>query len=122
MPKLGHGELEARIMDILWRSEAPMTPRDVHDVLARNHRTRLAYTTVMTILVRLWDKGMLDRQPQGRAFAYSPVSDRETWTAERMRDLLRAAGDGGTALVHFVQSMDAREKQQLRRALERRRR
>ena len=99
-----------------------MTPRDVHDVLARNRRTKLAYTTVMTILVRLWDKGMLDREQCGRAYSYSPVSDRETWTAQRMRDLLRTAGDGSTALVHFVESMDAREKQQLRRALDRRQR
>ena len=81
-----------------------------------------AYTTVMTILVRLWEKGMLDREPQGRAFAYSPVAPRDEWTAQRMHEMLEQSGDRAGALAHFVRSIDAREAAQLRRALNRRRR
>lgn len=121
MAKLGRGELEARVMDILWASDVAMTPRDVHDVL-RRRRQGVAYTTVMTILVRLWQKGMLNRDESGRAYAYEPVATRVEWTAQRMREVLRGAGDRDAALTHFVRSMDAREAAQLRRALERRRR
>jgi predicted transcriptional regulator len=76
----------------------------------------------MTILVRLWEKGMLDRTEHGRAFAYQPVAGRDEWTAGRMHELLEQAGDPGAALTHFVRSIDAGELTQLRRALERRRR
>jgi predicted transcriptional regulator len=121
MARLGPGELEAHVMDVLWSSDGPMTPREVQDVVSTARRP-LAYTTVMTILVRLWEKGMLTREEQGRAFTYEPVVGREEWTAQRMRDLLDESGDRAAALTHFVGSIGAREATQLRRALDGRRR
>lgn len=121
MAKRARGELEARVMDVLWASDDAMTPRDVHRVITTPRRP-LAYTTVMTILVRLWTKGMLDREFRGRAYAYRPVAGREEWTAERMRELLEHSGDPAVALTHFARSIDAREAKQLRRALDGRRR
>jgi predicted transcriptional regulator len=108
-------------MDILWAADVPMTPRDVHDLL-RRRRQGVAYTTVMTILVRLWKKRMLTRDEHGRAFAYAPVATREEWTAQRMHEVLHGSGDRAAALTHFVRSIDSREAAQLRRALARRRR
>ncbi|MEX2253972.1 MAG: BlaI/MecI/CopY family transcriptional regulator [Acidimicrobiia bacterium] len=121
MARRGRGELEARVMDVLWAHDEPMTPRDVHSVVSTTRRP-LAYTTVMTILVRLWEKRMLVREERGRAFAYRPVAGRDEWTAGRMHELLEHAGDPASALTHFVQSIDAREAAQLRRALDGRRR
>ena len=80
--KLPSGELENQVLEILWSQGRPMTPRDVHDVLSAD-RT-LAYTTAMTILVRLWEKGLVDRERSGRAFAYRPVLSREERAALRM--------------------------------------
>lgn len=108
-------------MDVLWGHDGPMTPRDVHSVVSTARRP-LAYTTVMTILVRLWEKGMLEREERGRAFEYQPVAGKDEWTASRMRDVLDQAGDPAAALSHFVQSIDAREAVQLRHALDGRRR
>jgi predicted transcriptional regulator len=119
--RLGRGELEARVMDVLWREEADMTPRQVHERITTSRRP-LAYTTVMTILVRLWEKGMLEREPRGRAYAYRPVTGRDEWAAGRMHDLLEQAADPEAALTHFVRGIDARELTQLRRALDGRRR
>ena len=119
MSKLGRGELEARVMDLLWSSDEPMTPRQVHDVLV-DRRQPLAYTSVTTILVRLWKKGMVLRAPAGRAFTYRPVASREVWTADRMREILRQSTDATAALTHFAQSIDGREATELRRALDRR--
>lgn len=121
MARLGPGELEARVMGALWSRDDPMTPREVQDVVS-TARHPLAYTTVTTILVRLWEKGMLTREEQGRGFVYGPVVGREEWTARRMRDLLEESGDRAAALTHFVGSIGAREAAQLRRALDGRRR
>jgi len=121
MPRRARGELEARVMDVLWARGEWMTPRDAQRAVSTARRP-LAYTTVMTILVRLWRKGMLEREPRGRAFVYRPIAGRDEWTAERMHDLLDHAGDSSSALTHFARSMDAREAAQLRRALDGRRR
>ncbi|SRR6266536_6480112 len=118
MARLSMGELEAQVLDVLWEQDEPMTPGEVHGVLSR--RRKLAYTTVMTILVRLWQKGVVDREPAGRAFAYEPVETREERAASRMSELLEDAGDSGLALAHFVGSMTPAEKAQLRRLLRKR--
>ena len=109
------GELEQRIMEILWDSEQWMTPREVREVLAED--TNLAYTTVMTVLARLWKKGLLERQRDGNAFAYHTVESREAWTARRMAEMLDGGGNRSRALTHFVQTMTDEERGQLRRLL-----
>jgi predicted transcriptional regulator len=119
--KLARGALEARVMDVLWDTDEWMTPAAVHTAITTRRR-RLAYTTIMTILVRLWTKGMLERRREGRAFAYFPVATREQWAAEQMHEFLEAAGDRNTALSHFVDAIDAREAAQLRQLLGRRKR
>jgi predicted transcriptional regulator len=58
-------------METIWRHpgrETGVSVRDIH--LAFNER--LAYTTLMTTLDRLYKKGLLDRRKEGRAFFYSP--------------------------------------------------
>ncbi len=119
--KLARGELEARVMDVLWDTDEWMTPAVVHAAITTKRR-RLAYTTIMTILSRLWAKGMLHRRREGRAFAYRSVATREEWAAQRMHVFLEAAGDRKTALSHFVDAIDAREAARLRQLLEGRRR
>ena len=113
--KLQMGELEAMVMDVLWDRRGWLTPGEVHDVLAPNRS--LAYTTVMTILVRLWNKGRLERQRDGRAFAYRAVQSREEHAAARMQELLTRVGDRPTALAYFVESLPAGDRDQLRRVL-----
>ncbi|HVT75890.1 MAG TPA: BlaI/MecI/CopY family transcriptional regulator [Acidimicrobiales bacterium] len=120
MAKLAMGELEASVMDVLWRHGGWMTPGEVHDVLAPARD--LAYTTAMTILVRLWKKGRLERRRDGRAYAYHALETRAEHTAGRMREILAGADDRTTALSHFIETLDSRERTQLRRLLGDRRR
>src|SRR5712691_566056 len=84
--RLAMGELEAAVMDVLWDRGGWSTPGEVHLVLGRHHP--VAYTTVMTILVRLWQKGRLERERDGRAFAYHPILSREEAAADSMQELL----------------------------------
>ncbi len=117
MPKLSMGELEARVMDVLWDSGGWMTPGEVHLVLAAERP--IAYTTVMTVLVRLWKKDRLERQRDGRAYAYHPVASREACAAARMGQLLAAAGDRSAVLSRFLEQLGPAERSQLRRLLQR---
>lgn len=119
--RLAMGELEAAVMDVLWDHGERMTPREVQEVVAdRGHD--VAYTTVMTILVRLCSKGRLERVRDGRAFAYSPVESREEHAAARMREFLADTADRGVALSAFVRSLDRKDRERLRRVLGRQRR
>lgn len=104
-------------MDVLWDLGGWRTPREVHSVLSPRHP--LAYTTITTILVRLWRKGRLERQRDGRAFAYRPPQTREEHAASRMGRALVGVADRPTALAHFVRGLDPAERAQLRRALQR---
>jgi predicted transcriptional regulator len=113
--KLGMGELEAKVMDVLWSAGSWLTPADVHRQLSR--RRSLAYTTVMTVLVRLYDKGVVTRRRDGRAYAYQPVHTRDEDAAVRMREILAAAGDRSAALTRFLESLSPAERAQLRRLL-----
>lgn len=113
--KLATGELEAGVLDVLWARGGWLTPGEVHDVL--DAQRPLAYTTVMTILVRLWQKGRLERQRDGRAYAYRPLQTKEEVAAARMGEVLTGVGDRPRALSHFLQSLDAADRAQLRRML-----
>ncbi len=117
--RLPSGELENQVLEILWSHDGPMTPRDVHDALCVDRK--LAYTTPMTILVRLWEKGLLVRERSGRAFAYRPVLSRDESAAARMRQVLATAGDHSLALSRFVESLSPKERAQIRKALQGRR-
>jgi predicted transcriptional regulator len=117
MKKLPAGELENLVLEVVWAASDPVTPREVHRVISV--KRDLAYTTVMTILVRLWRKGVLEREPAGKAFTYSPLVSREERAATRMGELLSSSGDRAVALAHFVQSLPADQVDNLRRALRR---
>jgi len=113
--RLAMGELEAAVMDVLWDRGGWLTPGEVHEALSAERR--LAYTTVMTILVRLWEKGRVERHRDGRAFAYRPLQGREAHAAARMAKLLTGAKDRSLALSHFVDDLSPSDRAQLRRML-----
>ena len=113
--KLQMGELEAMVMDVLWDRGGWLTPGETHEIIAA--RRTLAYTTVMTILVRLWQKGRLERQRDGRAFVYRPFQTREEYVAAGMQSLLTRVGDRPAALAHFVEALPPADRDQLRRVL-----
>src|SRR3989454_503838 len=67
------GPLEAEVMDRLWKRRSA-TVRDIVVELARTRE--LAYTTVMTIMVRLHEKGLLERVRDGKTYVYRPAFTR----------------------------------------------
>ncbi|MFJ9979418.1 BlaI/MecI/CopY family transcriptional regulator [Streptomyces cyaneofuscatus] len=109
------GELEAEIMDCLWRWGRSATVREVVDDI--NLRRPAAYTTVMTVASILHGKGWLTREKRGQAWLYTPVRSREEYSAALMEDALGASQDRSSALVHFVEAMTDEEVAALREAL-----
>ncbi|MFC4111048.1 BlaI/MecI/CopY family transcriptional regulator [Nonomuraea zeae] len=112
----GLGELESTIMDHMWAIKLPASVRDVLEHL-RQERT-LAYTTVMTVMDKLHTKGLLKRQPVGRAYIYEAVSSKEAYTADVMRASLAASGNRAATLVHFLERLTSEEASALEAALQ----
>ncbi|MBN6038290.1 BlaI/MecI/CopY family transcriptional regulator [Amycolatopsis sp. 195334CR] len=112
------GELETSVMDVLWRTPEPMLVRAVLDELNRDRN--LAYTTVMTVLDNLFRKDWVTREREGRAYRYRAAVSREEAAAQALRDVLDAAGDSESVLLHFAKSVSDSESDALRKALRRR--
>jgi predicted transcriptional regulator len=109
----GSGQLEAEILAVLWAGDDPLTPGQVHRMLDAG----LAYTTVVTCLSRLHDKGVLTRRRVGRAYAYRPVADQPGLAARRMRQVLDAEHDRQVTLSRFVSELSAEDERVLRAVL-----
>jgi predicted transcriptional regulator len=107
------GALEADILGVLWGADEALTPGEVNEILD----TDLAYTTVMTVLTRLWKKGLVERVAQGRGFAYVPVMSESELATQKMTETLAATGDRASVLAGFVGSLSKRDVGQLRRLL-----
>jgi predicted transcriptional regulator len=95
------GKLEREVMDISWQ-RGGITVRDVYGCF----QERIAYTTLMTTLHRLYKKGILDRRKVGRAFLYSPRVSRLEFEQGMAKDLIEGmigrASDGVEPLLACI--------------------
>lgn len=111
------GPLEAELLASLWRRGGWVSAPEVHEELLATRP--IAYTTVSTVLIRLWHKGQLERVRDGRAYAYRPVRTKEQYTAAKMAGLLADLDDRPGALSWFLEHLSDEERSQLRRLLKR---
>ena len=107
------GPLEAEVMRVLWKARRPVAVREVLAALNDERRTPLAYTTIMTVMARLADKGILKRHRGGRGFLYEAAARDAAEIA--VRNVMRDFGD--SAVAHFID--EARADPRLLRRLER---
>ena len=108
------GALEQDVLRQVWSKPEGITPGEVLEGLDAD----LAYTTVMTILTRLWKKGLVDRTQRGRAYAYLPAVSEAELAATRMRETLSRTADREATLSRFVDSLSRRDEAALRRILD----
>jgi predicted transcriptional regulator len=113
-PRREAGELESEVLAALWASSMPLTPAEV---LAQMDGA-LAYTTVMTTLTRLFEKGLVDRRSAGRSYAYSPAVREAELAARRIRSLLDRGHDSAAVLQGFVSELSTDEERVLRELLQ----
>lgn len=106
-------------MDEVWR-HAETTVKQVMEALNRKAKPPRAYTTYMTVMRRLNDKGLLDRRRTGRQDTYAPTLTREQYQELRAASQVKGLVDefGDVALAHFarsLQTIDPARRRQLRR-------
>ncbi len=97
-------ELEAAIMNVVWSKQ--LVAFAVSDVLAVLEKQReIAYTTVMTTVARLHEKGLLIREKDGRRYLYSPKLSREEFLQSTARTVLEGAIDGPQAIAMLAEKV-----------------
>lgn len=114
MPSLG--ELERRVMDVLWDASGSVTARDVLGQLQQSQP--LAYTTVATVLGNLVRKGMATRTTGERVNSFSAERPRSAYVAGLMHDALAGTDNRETAFMHFVRESSREDLVLLRKLLD----
>jgi predicted transcriptional regulator len=122
--RLPSDDLEYDILAKLWELGVG-TVRELHEQLGR--RDELVYTTTAKVVDRLREKGLIERQPRGRAFIYRPRVAREDVESARARKavsrLFGAAPHAAVAaLVDAVDAVDPKLLDELERIVIARRR
>lgn len=100
------GELESEIMEIIWHSPNSISVRDVTEKI--QHKRKIAYTTVMTIMGRLTEKGLLKRSTSEKAYTYKPVYSKDRFLTKITRQIIRnfVSSFGETTIAHFAQEVE----------------
>ena len=119
------GDLEADVMEAIW-ALGRATVHDVHERLAAADRD-VAYTTVMTVMSRLADKGLLERRTEGAAYVYVPAASKEEFTRRTVGTVLSELLDDFSApvmsqFVELVGEQDDAAIEALAKAIEEKRR
>ncbi|MEU3521455.1 BlaI/MecI/CopY family transcriptional regulator [Streptomyces sp. NPDC006654] len=109
------GELEDAVMTRVWKWNRPVTVREVLEDLQQERS--IAYTTVMTVLDNLHQKGWVRREAEGRAYRYEAVSTRAAYAAALMNDAWSQSDNPAAALVAFFGMMSDEQRQALRDAV-----
>ena len=108
------GSLESKLMERLW-SLGETSVRDLHGEFA----SRLAYTTVMTTLDRLYKKGLLTRRKEGKAYMYVPAFDQKQYQERLAQHWIGMALTHGShsqaVLSSFVDAVSESDQQMLDR-------
>jgi predicted transcriptional regulator len=96
------GPLEAEVLSCLWDAAAPLSVREVASRLPGRKR---AYTTVMTVLARLHEKGLVERVLSGKAYLYRASGTPVEIEARAIQDVLAASDDPKAVLAHLVEEV-----------------
>ena len=102
------GDLQAEIMSTLWEL-GEGTVEDVRGMQPR--RRRRAYTTLQTVMNRLVERGLLDRERRGRGYVYRPRYNEAAYISRRISEQLASASpDARRAALHnLVGELDPQE-------------
>ena len=102
------GPLEQEIMGCLWK-EKNVSVSDVHKCLQK--KRKIAYTTIMTIMTRLTEKGFLTRKMEGKAYVYSPKKTKEQTAKGVIKKIVNSLVDqyGHGAVTAFTDELKKRK-------------
>ena len=100
---------ELEILKLLWE-RGPLTVREVLELEAPDQKSR-AYTSVMSLMNVMADKGLLRREPEGRAFRYQPAVSRDNTQSQLATDLWSRVYEGATStlVAHLLEQSQPSE-------------
>lgn len=105
-------------MDILWSGLGPLSAQDVREALSETAgQKELAVTTILTVLTRLENKGMVCRDRSVRPHQFSSTSSREDHTMELLRTVLGTVPDRTAVLARLIGEISPQEAQEVRSLL-----
>lgn len=96
------GELQGRILGVLWAAGRPMTAAEVLTELGDD----VVYTTVAKVLDRLQLQNVVQRAKVGRAYTFEPLVRESAFVADRVRGLLDRSRDREAVLQGFVDGLE----------------
>jgi len=101
------GELQTEVMDVFWHRDSA-TVREALDAMNKRRRQKLAYTTVLTVVSRLWRRGLLSRTAEGRGFRYRAVWNRHDLLVQLSDELIDRLLDdfGDIALARLGERLE----------------
>ncbi|OGD73630.1 hypothetical protein A3K29_05940 [Candidatus Collierbacteria bacterium RIFOXYB2_FULL_46_14] len=102
--------LEQEVMVVVW----DLKKCHVRDVVNKFGKAKpMAYTTVATLLDRLYKKGMVNKRNEGMAFVFSPKSTSEEYSKKIAKSFLNNFFDsfGESATVSFAKSVESLQKE-----------
>ena len=99
MKRLPDAELE--VMKVLWDNPPPMSTNDVMKVISEEKTWNIS--TLLTLLSRLIDRGFLASEKRGRERIYSPIVDKDIYTAFETRSFLQKLHKN--SLVNLVSTL-----------------
>ncbi|AXG78516.1 BlaI/MecI/CopY family transcriptional regulator [Streptomyces paludis] len=105
------GDLEDAVMTRVWQWNRPVTVREVLEDLQQERS--IAYTTVMTVMDNLHQKGWVRREVDGRAYRYTAVSTRAAYAAALMNEAWSKSDNPAAALVAFFGMMSPEQRTSL---------
>lgn len=107
------GDLEVRVLRAVWKLGRPSTARQVHVRVASTHDVQLL--TVITVLNKLVDKGILARAKQDDVFHYEALWSEDEFTAHASRRVVEGVLSFGPGLVaaSLVDVLAERDPEQL---------
>jgi len=103
------GDSEQKVINILWESKLPLKPSEVQSRLDSD----LAYNTVLTMMQRLYKKGVLKRYKVGNAFAYDTIETKEESANNNLKKvysgLINSYGPN-LAIAKFLESVETNKE------------
>lgn len=100
------GPLEAKVMDVIWSRLEAVTIKEVNAKISEDKP--MSFNTIMTVMNRLVDKGILQKKLQVKSYVYSPVLTKEQFLEEQSKELSYdlVKEFGSRAVAHMIDAME----------------
>ena len=110
----GKGQLEGQVLAALWDAGRPVSSAELLASLEED----VALTTLLTVLARLTDKKLVERETgQGRGLLFRASRSREEYAAEQLLKIVEGTDNPAMAFAHFAKGLDAKTLAALRETL-----